>query len=81
MKWKVYFQRTLATQTSFEKYGRKSRREEFLNVIEVVVPWGELEALIEPHYPKAAKRRQPVGLSVMLRVNFLQPWFISSDYD
>ena len=46
MKRKAYFQRTFAAQTSFEKYGRKSRREEFLNGMEVVVPWGELEALI-----------------------------------
>ena len=69
----------LAVQASFEKYGRKSRREEFLNLMEVVVPWGELEALIEPHYPKAGKGRQPVGLSIMLRVYFLQQWFNLSD--
>ncbi len=41
-------QMTLASQASFEKYARKSRREAFLNVMDVVVPWGELEALIEP---------------------------------
>jgi IS5 family transposase len=79
MKRKAHFQRTLAWQTSFEKYGRKSRREEFLNVMEVVVPWGELETLIEPHYPKAGNGRQPVGLSIMLRVYFLQQWFNLSD--
>src|ERR1700757_2846492 len=79
MKRKAHFQRTLASQTSFEKYGRKSRREEFLNVMEVVVPWGELEALIEAHYPKAGNGRQPVGLSIMLRVYFLQQWFQLSD--
>jgi hypothetical protein len=60
MKRKAHFQRTLASQTSFEKYGRKSRRKEFLSVMEVVVPWGELETLIEPHYPKAGNGRQPV---------------------
>jgi len=75
MKRKGHFQRTLATQTCFEKYARKSRREEFLNVMEVVVPWQELEALIEPHYPKAGNGRQPIGLSIMLRVYFLQQWF------
>ena len=67
-------QMTLASQTSFEKYERKSRREAFLNVMDVVVPWGELEALIEPFYPKAGNGRQPVGLSIMLRVYFLQQW-------
>ena len=79
MKRKAHFQRTLSAQTSFEKYGRKSRREEFLNVMEVVVPWGELEGLMEPHYPKAGNGRQPVGLSIMLRVYFLQQWFNLSD--
>jgi len=79
MKRKAHFQGTLAAQTGFEKYARKSRREEFLNVMEVVVPWRELEALLEPHYPKAGKGRQPVGLSIMLRVYFLQQWFNLSD--
>ena len=72
-------QMTLASQASFEKYARKSRREEFLSVMDVVVPWRELEALIEPHYPKAGNGRQPVGLSIMLRVYFLQQWFNLSD--
>jgi IS5 family transposase len=72
-------QMTLATQRGFEKYARKSRREEFLSAMEVVVPWRELEVLIEPHYPKAGNGRQPVGLSIMLRVYFLQQWFNLSD--
>jgi IS5 family transposase len=72
-------QTTFANQTGFEKYARKSRREEFLNVMEVVVPWRELEALIEPHYPQAGNGRHPVGLSIMLRVYLLQQWFNLSD--
>ena len=70
---------TLAAQGSFEKYGRKSRREQFLNVMDGVVPWSELEGLIEPHYPKAGNGRQPVGLPILLRAYFLQPWFNLSD--
>jgi IS5 family transposase len=37
-----------------------------------VVPWHELEALVEPHYPKAGNGRRPVGLKVMLRAYFVQ---------
>ena len=70
---------TLASQGSFEKYGRKSKREQFLETMEVVVPWTELLALIEPYYPRAGNGRQPVGLSIMLRVYFLQQWFNLSD--
>jgi IS5 family transposase len=47
--------------------------------MDVVVPWRELEALIEPYYPRAGNGRQPVGLSIMLRVYFLQQWFNLSD--
>ena len=44
-----------------------------------VVPWSELFALVEPHYPKAGNGRQPVGLAIMLRTYFLQQWFNLSD--
>jgi hypothetical protein len=37
----------------FEKYGKTTRRAAFLAEMERVVPWGQLCALIEPHYPKA----------------------------
>ena len=70
---------TFASQPSFEKYGRVSRRERFLGTMDAVVPWAELEALIEPHYPKAGKGRHPVGLGTMLRIYFLQHWFNLSD--
>ena len=43
------------------------------------MPWGELEALVGLHYPKGENGRPPVGLSIMLRVYFLQQWFNLSD--
>ncbi len=70
---------TLASQAGFEKYGRKSKREQFLETMESVVPWTELHALIEPYYPKSGNGREPVGLSIMLRIYFLQQWFHLSD--
>jgi IS5 family transposase len=79
MNRKASFQQTLASQTSFEKHGRKSKRELFLDQMEEVVPWSEVLALVVPHYPKAGKGRQPVGLSIMLRTYFLQQWFNLSD--
>ena len=72
-------QQTLAAQTGFEKYGRKSKREGFLDEMERVVPWAELAALVEPHYPKGENGRPPVGLGIMLRVYFVQQWFNLSD--
>jgi len=72
-------QRSLASQGVFEKYGRKSRREEFLDEMEQVIPWSAMESLVRPHYAKAGNGRQPVGLSIMLRTYFVQQWFNLSD--
>jgi IS5 family transposase len=72
-------QQSLSSQAVFEKYGRKSRRELFLDEMEQVVPWSALESLVRPHYAKAGNGRQPVGLSIMLRTYFVQQWFNLSD--
>jgi IS5 family transposase len=72
-------QQTLAAQQGFERYTKKTRREQFLEQMDKVVPWAELEALIRPHYPKGENGRPPMGLAMMLRVYFLQQWFNLSD--
>jgi IS5 family transposase len=72
-------QRTLAMANGFERYSKKTRRAEFLEEMEQVVPWKRLCALIEPHYPKAGNGRPPVGMERMLRMYFLQQWFNLSD--
>ena len=65
--------------TGFEQYSKKTRRAVFLEEMEQVVPWRELCALVEPHYPKPGKGRPPVGVERMLRIYFLQQWFNLSD--
>src|SRR5258705_3700917 len=47
--------------------------------MKVVVPWCDLGALIDPHYPKPGTGRPPVGLERMLRIYFLQQWFNLAD--
>src|ERR1700680_414322 len=79
MKRKAHFQRTLASQSSYEKFGRKSKRELFLDEMNAVVPWGALLSLVEPYYAKVGSGRRPVGLAIMLRVYFVQQWFNLSD--
>lgn len=72
-------QQTLAMATGFEKHAKVTRRAEFLGRMELVVPWRELCAEIEPFYPKAGSGRPPVGLERMLRMYFLQQWFNLAD--
>src|SRR5208282_3985100 len=70
---------TLAQQVEFQCYSKKTRRVQFLDEIDAVMPWTELYALIAPHYAKGDVGRKPVGLEIMLRVYFLQQWFALSD--
>ena len=73
-------QLTLAAN-EFERFRKPTRREKFLAEMNVVVPWPELVAVIEPYYPKtsSAGGRPPVGLERMLRIHCLQLWFNLSD--
>jgi IS5 family transposase len=76
-------QRTLAVAADqgagFEQYGRPTKRDLFLATMDRIVPWAELCAVIEPHYPKAGNGRPPVGLERMLRMYFVQHWFNLAD--
>jgi len=72
-------QLTLARQAEFQRYTKKTRREQFLDEMEAAMPWAELLTLVAPHYSKGETGRKPVGLDIMLRVYFLQQWFALSD--
>jgi len=63
----------------FSTHGRLTKKAKFLIEMDGLMPWGELCALVEPHYPKAGNGRRPVGLERMLRIHFLQLWFNLAD--
>jgi IS5 family transposase len=58
---------------------KKTRKREFLEEMQRVVPWGALIAQIQPHYPKGKTGRPPFGVATMLRIHFMQQWFGLSD--
>lgn len=76
-------QQTLAAAADqgagFEQYRRPTKRDVFLATMNEIVPWQEMCAAIEPHYPKAGNGRPPVGLERMLRMYFIQHWFNLAD--
>jgi IS5 family transposase len=76
---KTMKQMTLASGTGFELHARPTRKAEFLAKMEVLMPWAELCALIEPHYPKAGNGRPPIGLERMLRMYWVANWFNLAD--
>ncbi len=69
------------TLGGFEKYGKTTRRAQFLADMDRISPWVELAAVIEPVYPKVGEQggRPPIPLERMLRIYFLQLWFNLSD--
>lgn len=72
-------QMSLAQQAEFQRFAKKTRREQFLEEMDSVMPWAELLMLVAPYYSKGETGRKPVGLEIMLRVYFLQQWFALSD--
>jgi IS5 family transposase len=72
-------QMTLAAGRGFEKHARATRKAEFLERMETLMPWAEFCALIEPHYPKAGNGRPPIGLERMLRMYCVANWFNLAD--
>jgi IS5 family transposase len=71
-------QKSFAT-TGFELVTKRTRKREFLDEMNLVVPWTELIALIEPHAPAGKTGRPPFAAATMLRIHFLQQWFGLSD--
>ena len=58
---------------------RKTRREEFLEIMEEIIPWDEWVAFIAPYYTSGKRGRPPKGIEKMLRMYLLQCWFNLSD--
>jgi len=69
------------TLTGFEKYGKTTRRAQFLADMDKIIPWPELAAAVRSVYPKVSENggRPPIALERMLRIYFLQLWFNLSD--
>lgn len=69
----------MAQDQGFEQYRKPTRRDQFLDEMNRILPWTELCAVVEPYYPKKGNGRPPIGLERMLRIHFLQHWFNLAD--
>ena len=58
---------------------KRTRRREFLDEMEKVVPWADLVALVLPYLPEGKRGRPPFSPEIMLRIHFMQQWFALSD--
>ena len=67
------------TDIEYSYRKKKTKREEFLEIMEEIIPWDEWDGVIEPYYPKGKRGRPPMGIEKMLRMYLLQIRFNLSD--
>jgi IS5 family transposase len=67
--------------SGFSRYGKTTRRAQFLADMDRIIPWSDLSAAVQSVYPKSSESdgRPPIPLERMLRIYFLQLWFNLSD--
>ena len=58
---------------------KRTRKRQFLDEMNSVVPWPELVELVRAHAPAGKRGRPPFPVETMLRIHFLQQWFGLSD--
>ena len=58
---------------------KKTKREEFLEIMDEIIPWDEWVDVIKPYYPEGKRGRPPIGIEKLLRMYLLQIWFTLSD--
>ena len=57
----------------------KTKREEFLDAMEEIIPWSYWVEMISPYYFANKRGRKPIGIEIMLRMYLMQIWFNLSD--
>ena len=71
-------QRSFA-DVEFEGAKRQTRRARFLQQLDALMPWPQLEQRIRPVYPTGDRGRPPYPLAVMLRIHCVQLCYNLSD--
>lgn len=58
---------------------KKTKREEFLNAKEAIIPWSYWVDAIRSYYFDNKRGCKPIGIETMLRMYLMQIWFNLSD--
>lgn len=71
-------QQTL-TDIEYSLRKKKTKREEFLDTMDQMIPWKDWVEMIRPYYPSGKRGRPPRGIETMLRMYLMQNWFNLAD--
>jgi IS5 family transposase len=67
------------TDMEYANRKRTTKRDEFLGIMEEIIPWNEWVSLIQPFYFDNIVGRPARGIETMLKMFLLQTWFNLSD--
>ena len=70
---------TTFSDIEYSNRRRKTKREQFLDAMESIIPWDHWVGLIRPYYPAGKRGRPPKDIEKMLRMYLMQSWFNLSD--
>ena len=70
---------TTFSDIEYSNRKRVTKREEFLDIMEEIIPWEEGVEFVRPYYPAGKRGRPAKGIEKMLRMYLLQTWFNLSD--
>lgn len=58
---------------------KKTKREEFFDSMDEIIPWDHWVNIIRPYYPSGKRGRPPKTIESILRMYLMQKWFNFSD--
>jgi IS5 family transposase len=68
------------TDVEYSNRKKKTRKEEFFNQMEQIIPWEDILSLISPfYYGNSTRGRKRIPLDKILRMYLIQNWFSLSD--
>ena len=67
------------TDMEYPNRKKKTKREEFLDAMDKIIPWSYWVDMIRPYYFNNKRGRKPIGIETMLRMYLMQIWFNLSD--
>lgn len=67
------------TDLEYSNRKKKTKREDFLDSMDEIIPWSYWVDMIRPYYFNNKRGRKPIGIESMLRMYLMQIWFSLSD--
>ncbi len=67
------------TEAEYSNRRRRTKREDFLDLMDEIIPWKEWTEIIRPYYYQNTRGRRAKEIETMLRMYLMQNWFHLSD--